>query len=173
MLFSYRLPGALPDEKIIKIVRKDFFIVVRKIFLFLLLAVIPLFFYFLIGPNSVLFNNITMHPVLIMGTSAFYLFLWLFFFFSFLDYYLDFWVITSYRIIDIKQDGFFSRTISEQSLDKLQDITSETKGFWATIFRYGNVYVQTAGEIERFTFFEVSDPDIIRDLIIKMAKDKK
>jgi hypothetical protein len=46
-------------------------------------------------------------PLIGLSVSAYYLFAWLFFFFSFIDYYLDVWIITSERIIDIQQNGFF------------------------------------------------------------------
>ncbi len=62
------------------------------------------------------------------------------------DYYLDMWVITDERIIDIEQRGLFRREVSEFMIDKVQDITVETPNFTATILKYGNIIIQTAGE---------------------------
>jgi hypothetical protein len=62
------------------------------------------------------------------------------------DYYLDMWIITNERIIDIEQRGLFGRSISEFMLDKVQDITVEIPDFMATILKYGNIIIQTAGE---------------------------
>jgi len=113
------------------------------------------------------------YPLIILSASAYYLFIWLFFFFSFIDYYLDVWFITNERIIDIQQKGFFSRTISEQRLYRVQDVTSEVHGAVATIFKYGDVYAQTAGSKQRFFFHEIPHPEEVRNIIIKLVERNK
>lgn len=174
MLSIYRLPNQLPDEKIVKVVRRDMFILFKKVMFFVLLTILPLlFFYFLIFANSQIMNGTVSYPLLVLGTSAYYLSIWLFFFFSFIDYYLDVWIITNQRIIDIQQQGFFSRIIAENKLFRIQDVTSEVHGVIPTLFSYGDIYVQTAGTKERFYFHQVPDPDKIRDLIIKLVENNK
>lgn len=173
-MFFYRLPRKLPNEKIIKIVRKDFFILFKKILFFIILIILP----WIVGnlmlsiyPN--LLNGFIFYPIMLMSISAYCLFIWLFFFFSFIDYYLDAWIITNERIIDIRQDGFFARNISEQRLYRVQDVTSEVRGFFPTILKYGNIYIQTAGSKERFFFEEVPNPENIRNLITKLMEENK
>ena len=174
MLSKYRLPNQQADEKLIKIIRRDFFILLKDIILFLLLNILPLVFaYFVILRYPVILTGEISLPVLILSTSIYYLYMWLFFFFSSINYYLDTWIITNKRIIDINQKALFSRVISEQKLDKVQDVTSETDGFIPTIFSYGDVFIQTAGEKERFHFDDVPNPDGIRDLIIKLSEENK
>ena len=82
-------------------------------------------------------------------------------------------MITNQRIIYVRQDGFFARDISEQRLDKVQDATSEIHGVMSTVFNYGTVQVQTAAELERFSFDQVPKPEKIRDLIIKQVEISK
>lgn len=174
MLSKYRLPNQEPGEEIIKIIKRDLFILVKKIALFLLLNILPLMFcYLAILNNPDLLAGELSWPLVILGASIYYLFMWLFFFFSFVDYYLDIWIVTNRRIIDIEQNGLFSRTVSEQKLERIQDVTSEVKGFFPTVFAYGNVYIQTAGEKERFHFRQIPNPDAVRDLLIKLADDNK
>lgn len=168
MLSIYRLPHQLPGEKIVKILRRDVFILFKKILLFLFL--LALFVGFILISYYQDIEQQYYFPLLILAASAYLLFVWLFFFFSFIDYYLDVWIITNERIINIEQKGFFSRTISEQRLFRVQDVTSETHGLLPTIFKYGNVHVQTAGEKGRFLFEEISDPNQVRDIIIKLAE---
>ena len=175
MLFLYRLPGKLPEEKIIKVLRRDVFILIKKILFFALLFVLPLILFYLVVSSiypDILYGQVS-YPIFLLIVSFYYLWLWVFFFFSFIDYYLDIWIITSERIINIEQQGFFARTISEQRLDRVQDVTSETQGFFPTIFKYGNVYAQTAGAKERFFFHEIPNPDQIRDIIIKLVERSK
>ncbi len=174
MLSKYRLPNKIENEEIIKVVRKDFFIIFTKIIIFLFSSIVPLGFYavFYVVQADLFVGGLPSTLILLLA-SAYYLFIWLFFFFSFIDYYLDIWIITNERIIDIRQDGFFSRTISEQKLFRIQDVTSEVIGIVPTILKYGNVHVQTAGEQERFLFEQVPDPDEIRNMIIRLVEENQ
>ncbi|MFH1745337.1 MAG: PH domain-containing protein [bacterium] len=174
MLSNYRLPNQLPHEKVLKIVRKDFFILLKLIVSMIILAVLPLvFFYLILIASPEIFKGEVSYPIIVLSASAYYLFVWLFSFFSFIDYYLDVWIITDERIIDIEQRGFFSRVISEQKLSRIQDVTSETSGAIQTLLGYGDVFVQTAAERERFFFHEISCPDGVRDMIIKLVEENK
>ncbi len=174
MLSRYHLPNKLKNEKVIKIIRKDIFILLQKVLFFGLLAVLPLgLFYLLLSASPTLVSGNFGQAFLILGTSTYYLFIWVFFFFSFIDYYLDIWIITNERIIDIEQRGFFSRIISEHKLFRIQDVTSETHGLLPTILRYGNVHIQTAGTKQRFLFNDIPNPGQIRDMIIKIVQKKK
>ncbi len=175
MLSTYRLPGKISGEKIIKVLRRDVFILIKKILFFLLLISLPLLFFYIIVnfiyPN-LLYGQVS-YPLFILTISFYYLFIWVFFFFSFIDYYLDVWIITNERIINIEQQGFFARTISEQRLYRVQDVTSEVEGFLPTFLKYGNVYVQTAGLKQRFFFHEIPEPERVRNIIIKLVEQNK
>ena len=173
-MLSYNLPGRLPGEQIIKIIRRDGFILAGKILLTLVLLGLPA----LVGELMLnLFPNLMegeiSYPLIVLASSGYVLFVWLFLFFSFIDYYLDVWIITSERIIDVRQEGFFSRTVSELKLFQIQDVTSELKGIFQFIFRFGNVHVQTAGEVQRFVFKQIPRPEETRDIIIKLVEEKR
>lgn len=170
MLSSFHIPNQLPDEKVIKIVRKDLFIMFKRIVAFSLLLAILIGFVIILFTLYPTVNESDFYPAIVLAASAYLLYIWLFFFFTFIDYYLDTWIITNERIINIEQEGFFSRTISDLRLFRVQDVTSEVKGVLPTMFGYGNVYVQTAGEQNRFNFEQVPDPDGIRDIIIRLAE---
>lgn len=174
MFSVHNIPNRLKDEAIIKIIRKDLFIVFQKVLFFIVLIVLPIiFFYIFILANDTIMSGTASFPLLVLGASVYYLFIWIFFVFSFIDYYLDVWIITSERIIDIEQRGFFSRVVSEHNLLKIQDVTSEVHGFFPTIMQYGTCYVQTAGTVQRFNFNEVPHPEQIRNLIIGLVEKKK
>ncbi len=110
-----------------------------------------------------LWGNITS-----LGIQAYSLFLTLALFLIFVFYYLNVQIITDIRIVDITQTGLFSHTISELHIDKMEDATSNTNGILGTIFNYGNVYIQTAGTVERFEFENVPDPAGIEKLILDL-----
>lgn len=166
-------------EKTIYVLRRHWNVFIEIILFYCVLGLIPpiLYWFFLYNFPDILINVLVSQiilPIIILGVSIYYLSIWLFFFTSFVDYYLDTWTVTNDRIISIDQQGLFARTVSELDLYKIQDVTSETKGFFPTIFSYGNVYIQTAAEKERFIFEQVPNPNEIRQEIIKlMEEDRK
>ncbi len=165
-------------ERVIFLLRRHRVIFLAIIIFYLFLAAIPLGFYLffqLFYPVllvELLSGQISL-PLIIIGTTIYYLSVWLFFFTSFVNYYLDTWTITNDRIINVEQGGPFARTVSELDLYKIQDVTSEVKGFFPTIFNYGNVYIQTAGEKEYFVFEEIPHPEQITRRIIELAEEDR
>jgi len=174
MTSVFYLPNKDEDERIIKVMRRDLFILFKKVLFSSVLMVVPVvLFWIFLSINPFLLENRLAYVAIILGSSAYYLFVWLFFFFSFIDYYLDVWIITNERIVDIQQKGFFSRVISEQRLFRVQDVTSEVHGFFPTMLSYGEVYIQTAASKQRFLFHEIPNPQEVRDIIIKLVERSK
>ncbi|QQG45916.1 MAG: PH domain-containing protein [Candidatus Niyogibacteria bacterium] len=85
------------------------------------------------------------------------------------DYYLDVWIVTDRRIIDVEQIGMFRRQTSEFMLSRVQDVTVEIPGFIATLLHYGNIRVQTAGE-QGFEASDIPNADKIKDIILEEAR---
>ena len=83
-----------------------------------------------------------------MGLGIWWLFIWIFGFTIFTQYYLTTWIITSTRIVDIRQYSFFSRQVSSFLLNRVQDVTTDVEGFLATIVGFGTLNVETAGREE-------------------------
>jgi hypothetical protein len=78
--------------------------------------------------------------------------------------------VTDRRIVIIKQKCLFSRVISELELENIQDITTDIKGIIPTFLNYGNLFVQTAAEMERFVFRNIPNPTEVKDLIMSLQK---
>ncbi len=166
----YHLPNPLPGEIVLQVIHRDAFVALKRIALFILLIALPLgLLYMLDQLFPGLRASIIAWPIIALSASAYLFFVWLLFFFSIIDYLLDVWVITNERIIDIEQNGFFSRSIAEQHISKIQDVSSDVHGFWPTVWQYGNVTVQTAGEFGKFHLEEIPHPERIRDMLIKMS----
>lgn len=103
----------------------------------------------------------------VLITGLYYMVAWLTFYHAFVDYHLDVWVLTDERIVNIEQQGLFDRTISELNIAKVQDVTSEVHGKIQTLFDYGNVYIQTAAEQQRFAFLQVPHPEEVARLVVR------
>lgn len=166
---EYTFSGKRPDENIILLMRKHWLILVYKL-IPVLLALLMIWGFHWAGPGilATVFNLESAFFTLV--ESFLWMFLWVILFVTWVDYYLDVWIITDQRIIDIEQLGFFRRQISELSHEKIQDVTSEVQGVIPTLFNFGFVYVQTAGEKERFIFKQVHDPVRVRNIIMELQK---
>jgi hypothetical protein len=86
-------------------------------------------------------------------------------------YYLNQWIITNTRIIEIHQYGFFSREVSSVLLIHVQDVSSEVDGVFGTLLGYGELQVQSAGAEEHFTMDDIASPTVLRDLIMREIAD--
>ncbi len=170
-LLIHRKPG----EKMVFFIRRHIIVFLGQVLLVAVMGLVPVAGYFLVAAMwPLLLTGPVSRPILALITSAYYLNLWLFFLSLFVDYYLDAWIVTDDRVINIEQRGLFSRTVSEVDLANIQDVTSEVKGFLPYVFNYGEVYIQTAAETERFQFEQVPKPHDIRMRLLGLIEaDRK
>lgn len=89
----------------------------------------------------------------------------------FADYYLDVWIITNRRIIGILQRGFFSREINSFRLERFQNVQTDVHGFFPTIFNYGEIHIETAGQHHEVVMYTVPNPKKIRDVLMKFVAE--
>jgi hypothetical protein len=163
-----------PDEKVIFFLRRHVIILAGTFALILFMMLIPLGALLLIQYNwPELLAHDLIGPALKLVASAYYLWAWLFMFSNFVDYYLDAWVVTNDRILNIEQEGLFKRTVSELDLLNIQDITSEVHGILPFFFGYGDVQIQTAAEQGRFVFEQVPKPEEVRKRLLVLVSEEQ
>ncbi len=164
-------PGRQPNEHVVIVLHRHWFVFVKHVVLLLLLSGAPLVV-------AYIWSRITAwqfatgsfsYALVVMAGVLFYLFLWILIYGYWLDYYLDIFIITNKRIVDIEQSGLFGRTVAEERLFRIQDVTSDAQGIAATMLRYGNVYIQTAGKTERFIFEQVPYPERVARKILELT----
>ncbi|HCC22471.1 hypothetical protein A2480_01530 [Candidatus Uhrbacteria bacterium RIFOXYC2_FULL_47_19] len=163
------------NEKVIFYLRRHVIVFIGGALFIVLMMILPIGAWLLANANwpELLIGKISGPAILLLG-SAYYLWVWLFLFSYFVDYYLDAWVITTDRILNIEQEGLFNRTVSELDLTNVQDVTSEVHGILPFFFGYGNVFIQTAAERGRFVFEQVPKPEEIRKrLLILVDEDRQ
>lgn len=61
-------------------------------------------------------------------------------------------IVTDKTITQVLQRGLFSRKVSQLSLEDIEDVNSDVHGILPSLLGYGTLNMQTAGEIENFTF---------------------
>jgi len=160
------------DEKIIFFLHRHPFIFIKKFLVYLGLGALPFLVFFVLKSYFLgILENEIIYPLLILLASLWLVFIWISLFQGWINYYFDLYVVTNRQIISIDQAGLFNRTIAKQPLSRVQDISVESRGLFSTIFKYGNVYVQSAGAKERFIFSEVKDPYLVSGKINKLVRE--
>lgn len=174
MHLSYFVQEKL-NEHVEYVLRRHWLTFVPSIIIFLVMLAVPVIVYFLIQK---LFPDLLSGPIIfplsVLFASTYGLFSLLFFYVQFIDFYLDLWIITNERVIDVEQKGLFDRTIAELELENIQDVTSNVQGFWGTIFHYGDTFIATASSTDTIIFKQIPKPDFIRQELIRLSEiDKK
>jgi uncharacterized membrane protein YdbT with pleckstrin-like domain len=150
------------DEELIVIVRKYPLVFIVPICTSALFIIAPFFFLY------PLFHWGSWGVVVFFVVLGFGLFLAVR---TFIIYSFNVFIITNQRIIDFDQAGLFDRTVSETTYEKIQDVSFRIKGISQTIWHYGSIVIQTAGNQANIELFGVRQPEKIQQLITEVQKD--
>lgn len=161
-MFESRIEKNLKEgEEVVRVVRKYPLVFCWPVFWSVIFIIAPFFFLVPLwqwGKWGVIVFFISLFFGLILGIRVIVL------------YSLNVFIITSERIIDIDQTGFFSRTVSETTYDKIQDVSYQLKGVMQTLLHFGDVIIQTAGQQVNLELNAVKDPEKIQQIIIQIKQ---
>jgi hypothetical protein len=152
------------DEKIIKIFRKHKFIFWVEAFFMILIGVLPLVLFFFV-PDSWFpwLSQFKDFSIVLLFAWAIFIILGIFVIGT--NFFLDVWILTNKRLIDVEQKSLFNRDIAEVSLENIQDINVQVPGLLKSILNIGNVYVQSAGYSREFVITDVAHPMKVKNMI--------
>jgi uncharacterized membrane protein YdbT with pleckstrin-like domain len=156
------------DETILLVLHRHWFSLAKE---FIAIGGFFLFGTFIFLSRNILSPYIDTDIIIPLGRflfSLYALFTIAFFFAVWINYYLDVWIVTNKRIIDLEQHGLFNREISEFLIGRVQDVTVETPGFIPTMLDFGNMTIQTAGE-KNFIVREIPNLHKAKDLILEYS----
>jgi len=157
-------------EKIVLLLRRHWFTNLPWIMGTFLLILAPLFFHFL--P----FLSVFPWRFRFIGLLIWYMLTLAFAFEKFLSWCFNVNIVTDERIVDIDFYSLIYKEISHCKIDRIQDVTYRMGGVLRTLFDYGDVLIQTAGERPFFEFEAVPHPaKVVRkinDLLVEEEKEK-
>lgn len=166
-----------PGEHVVKQVRKHWFLFVGELLPYALFALFPLalptIFSFAppFAPYAARIDFTT--PLMRAAYGMWLLISWTGAWGTFTRYFLNAWVLTSQRVVTIKQRRFFSREVSSLLLSRVQDVTTDVSGVLPSLLGIGTIKVQSAGAEIEFTMRGIPRPEQMRDLIIKYAPEEE
>lgn len=161
-------PGMQADEKIYMVLRPHWFTLVLKFIAWLLFVVILMAIDWAIDAYAPALKRDPYVGYINLFKNVYTMFLVLGLLILWVMYYLNIQILTNERIVDITQKSLIHRTVSELHLNSIEDVTAETKGVFGTFLNFGNVYVQTAAETERFVFDQVPNPAAVEKMILDL-----
>lgn len=151
-----------PDESIMLVVRKHWFVHLLDSLPIVIIGLVP----FVLLPFVAPFISIE-PSIPSFLTGVWLLVIWMIIFTVWTNYYLDIWIVTDKRIINIDQISLFTRSVSTLRIERVQDVKVETHGFFATFLNFGNLQVQTAGPEAGFYFITgIPKPSRVRNTIL-------
>jgi len=148
-------------EEVRHVTRRHVLTMFPGLLLALVLIVIPFFLMFPLFSWGMLGVVLFFIAVLLgIGTAVRTLLLW--------D--ADILIVSNLRLVDVDQRGMFSRIVSEAPLDAVQDVSWSRKGIFQTIFRMGNIKVQTAGATANIEAHLIPHPEQVHELINELRQ---
>lgn len=169
----YHFKGQRETEIVLAVIHRHWFDIATHFILIVLFAGLIFASLFAL-PAFAVGNGVFAHQAFIRFLqNTFFLFLWMYAFLIWIDYYFDVWIITNERVINIEQKGLFVRSVSELKFSRIQDVTSEVRGMIPTILNFGDVKVQTASEEDFFLFRQVPDPYHVKDVLMERLRTER
>ncbi len=152
------------DEELVLEVRHYFLMFLPHLIISVLIIIIDFFLLFF------LFNRGTWGVwvfLLILLISILYIFKIVFF------WKKNYFVISSQRIIDYDQQGFFNKKVSEIPFEKVRDMSFNSKGLWQTLYKYGNIRIKLMGSERPLVLYNIKDPEDIHKLLSELVRKYK
>jgi hypothetical protein len=128
-------PGQHPDETVAFVFRQHPLVMRKQLILGLLglvLAALPFDFPQVYSSDTVAHWVGVAATIIVIGV----LFMW---FHRWVGWFYSVYVVTDRRVIEIKQHGFFNRSVSEWQLNNISNVNYEVGGFQAVIFGFGDI----------------------------------
>ncbi|MCX6808384.1 MAG: PH domain-containing protein [Candidatus Berkelbacteria bacterium] len=168
---SIYFPSQEKEERVFLLIRKHWFNYV-PFALFALLMVVPVIAFWLVISYWGIALSSFYSALATILISAYLLIILAVQLYGFVSYYLDVYIVTDRRIVDISQEGFFSRQIAELHLHQVQDVNARVKGIFGTLLHFGDVFIQTASDHENFVFQSIPHPYTVAKQIVNLHQSQ-
>lgn len=171
LFFSYLLYPKIkfetyePGEKILLLLRAHPFTQIGWIFNNIVFVLIIFFVNFVIST----FFNLGQVFIFYCFSLVFILsFIWI----NILNWYFNVGIITNKRVIDIDFHGILYKEVTVARLDRIEDLTVKSGGYFQSFFDYGTIFVQTAGTEANVEFENIPYPSLVVQQINKLLSKK-
>lgn len=156
------------DEHIVLELRRHWFIFFLETIFLIIFVCMPFVFLIFLNNGGTLENYPTVIAWFKFASATWFLFTWIAFFVLWTNFYLDVWIITNKRIIDVEQYALFRREIIEFRIENIQDVSVHVNGFIPTMLGYGDILAETAGEQRHCTIKDAPHPEKVKNILSEL-----
>lgn len=149
-------------ERLVGIARKHWFLIIPRMLEFAIIISLLIIFANKFGAFG---ENFAIAVILIAVFTVYLIYAWILL-------RINYFVITSERIIKIKQRGVWDRGMNEVLISDISDITLNEKGIAATFLKFGSIKI-TLKNSAVFNMSRIADPLRIYQGLIKLKGIKK
>ncbi|MEI6690678.1 MAG: PH domain-containing protein [bacterium] len=154
-------------EEVVLFLRQHFVINLPWMILVLLALVVQAFF-----PLFPPFANLPGNYQLVI-TLMWYLLVFGFALGKLMGWFFNIFILTDERVIDVDFINLFMRKISITKIDDIQDVSSTVSGAAGTMFGYGSIVIQTAGEMPEFEMNNVPHPEEVVKIVNQLVDEEE
>lgn len=162
-----RFEGQDPNEKILLLLRAHPITNLRWIVPAILLFLLPFFVPLVFGMIN--FNLTLPQSFVMVFLIINYILALIITFEGFLHWYFNVYIVTNKNIVDVDFHSILFKNIDVAPLRNIEDTSSSMGGILNSIFHYGHVFVQTAGNARNIDFASVPRPHHVADFILDEA----
>lgn len=160
------------DEEIILFLRAHF--VTNLPWILAVSTFFTLPFVFILFPDlltSPIFSGIPLsfYPVIF---AFYYLIVAIYGFVEFITWFYNISLVTTKRVMDVDFSSLLYHNVALTKLELIEDVDYTSVGVIRSLFDYGDVFVQTAGEMTHFDFLAVPKPAQVVEIILDLIGGK-
>lgn len=161
--------GADKGEEVILLLRRHVITNVPWILSGICMFFLPTFVSFMIKFGQItLFDFLPLNYRLVL-LAFWYLLSLTVFFENYLIWFFNVYLVTNKRLVDVDFLGVLNINVTDAPMKNVQDVTYKVSGVAQTLFHFGDVKVQTAGERREVEFELVPSPEFVQDVISDLA----
>lgn len=157
-----------PGEQIVAVIHKHWVNIFPILFAWGIVGLVILAGFYSIGKYAEVISKVgpVYFVVLALGAMAA---LWvLLIYLSFYIYRQNRLILTNKNFIHIERAGLLRATVTQFALNKVQDVSVQQHGLSSHLLKYGNIIIETAGEVPNLTFRQVGQPHTVADQIMDL-----
>lgn len=87
--------------------------------------------------------------------------------YHFITWYFDVWILTNFGVIDVDREGFFNMTSTRIEYHMIEGISYTIKGFWKTVFNYGDITIDKLGSKTSVILLDAANPKWIERKVME------
>lgn len=161
---------AQPDETVILKVRKHWFVLLQESLGTALAGMLPVVLLSIALRTGVLSAEVVPPSLVWFAYALWLLIVWMALCVIWTVYYLDAWIVTDRRIVNVEQRGLFRRVVTSWRMERVQEVTTHVNNIIETLLGFGSIVVETAGPSDQFARMEgIPNPGRVQNIVMQQV----